>query len=86
MGSKFISGWIGGLLSGFDKNESVLVGVSTIPQLSTTVAVAFVGLEFGLLNSELVTAMIALSIVSTFVGSMLIALLVKSRQASKQTA
>ncbi len=75
IGSKFISGWIGGRLMGFNSTESALVGASTIPQLSTTLAVAFVGLEFNLLDQQLITAMIALSIVTTFVGPLLVAMI-----------
>ncbi len=71
--SKFISGWVGGRLMGFNSTESALVGASTIPQLSTTLAVAFVGLEFNLLDHQMITAMIALSIVTTFVGPLLVA-------------
>ena len=69
--SKFISGYVGGRLGGFKSNQSILIGASTIPQLSTTLAVAFVGLELGILDHRLVTAMIILSMVTTFVGPLL---------------
>ncbi len=77
LGSKFISGWIGGRLSGFSSSNSALIGASTIPQLSTTLAVAFVGLEFGILDHQLVTAMIILSIVTTFAGPLLMRRFIK---------
>lgn len=75
--SKFVSGWIGGRVSGFTSNESLLIGSSTIPQLSTTLAVAFTGAELGLLDQKLVTAMIVLSIVTTLLGPILIRLFSK---------
>jgi len=86
IGSKFISGWVGGLLSGFNKSESLLVGASTIPQLSTTLAVAFIGLESGLLDQQLITAMIALSVLSTLVGSSLIGLIIRSQNMNPKAA
>jgi len=70
--SKFASGWVGGRLNNFNSDESSLIGASTIPQLSTTLAVVFVGLETGLLDHTLVTAMVVLSVVTTFVGPLLI--------------
>ncbi len=69
--SKFASGWFAAKACGFDSKESSLAGVSTIPQLSTTLAVAFVGLEMGLLDDNMITAMIILSIATTFIGPIL---------------
>ncbi|MFT5280876.1 MAG: Kef-type K+ transport system membrane component KefB [Flavobacteriaceae bacterium] len=70
--SKFLSGFLGGRVSGFSRDESAVIGVSSIPQLSTTLAVAFAGFETGLIDDSLVTAMVMLSIVTTFVGPLLI--------------
>lgn len=64
--SKIISGWTAGRIIGFSKRESLLIGVSTTPQLSTTLAAAFAALEFGLLDPELITSLVALSVVTTF--------------------
>jgi len=75
--SKFASGWIGGRMAGFSSLESSFIGISTIPQLSTTLAVAFVGRESGILPEELVTAIIILSIISTFLAPVLIRLITK---------
>lgn len=72
VGSKLLSGWLAGRLSGFKGSESWLVGAATIPQLSTTLAVAFVGKEFGLLDDKIVTAMVILSTVTTLIGPMLV--------------
>lgn len=77
--SKFISGWIGGRLSGFGPHSSRLVGVATIPQLSTTLAVVFVASELSLLTPSLVAALVALSIITTFLGPILIQAISKKR-------
>lgn len=70
--AKFSSGWVGGKLLGFNSKESSVVGASTIPQLSTTLAVVSTGQAMGLLSAELVTALIVLSIVTTFAGPVII--------------
>ena len=75
--AKFFSGWVGGKLLRFSNREASLIGVSTIPQLSTTLAVAFTGFELGVLDEKLVTAMIVLSIITTFLAPFLIRLLSK---------
>lgn len=75
--SKFVSGWIGGRLAGFNSIQSSLIGVSSIPQLSTTLAVAFTGLGLGLLDQNLITAMILLSVVTTMAAPFLVSIFAK---------
>ena len=68
IGTKFLSGWLGGHILGFTNRESSIIGLSTIPQLSTTLAVVFTAVEMGLLPATLITAMVILSIVTTLVA------------------
>ena len=75
--AKFLSGWIGGKTSGFTGNQSLLFAVSSIPQLSTTLAVAFTSLTLDIIDQELMTAMIVLSIVTVIVSPTLINLFTK---------
>lgn len=72
LASKFASGWAGARLAGFSDNESALIGSSCIPQLSTTLAVAFTGLELQAVPDSVVTALVALSVVTTLVSPVLI--------------
>lgn len=71
--SKYLSGWLGARISGFTNPESRLVGAATIPQLSTTLAVAFVALELKLFDQQLITAMIVLSAATTLIAPLLMA-------------
>ncbi len=75
--SKFLSGYIGSKLSGFSSNEGLVAGASTIPQLSTTLAVAFVALETGILDQAMIIAMTTLSILTSLVGPSALSLLVR---------
>ena len=66
--SKFISGFLGGKMINFSNRESILIGSSTIPQLSTTLAVVFIGFEMGILSETLLASLVMLSIVTTVIG------------------
>lgn len=72
IGSKYFSGWITGRIEGFNSAESSIIGSTSIPQLSTTLAVVFVGLDLGIIDHQLSTALIGLSIVTTMTGPTLI--------------
>lgn len=65
--SKFLSGWFGGHMIGFNNTESLLIGSATIPQLSTSLVVVFSAASLGLLSKNLVSAIIVLSIVTTLI-------------------
>jgi Kef-type K+ transport system membrane component KefB len=66
--TKFFSGWIGGKIIGFQNRDASIIGLATIPQLSTTLAVVFTAVETGLLPEELITAMVVLSIATTLIA------------------
>ncbi|MEX0896368.1 MAG: cation:proton antiporter [Patescibacteria group bacterium] len=66
---KFISGWAGSWLLEFSRPERKYIGFAMVPQLSTTLATAFVGLQYGLVDQSIITAMIILGIVSVMVSS-----------------
>lgn len=72
IGTKFLSGWLGAKLSGFKKKDALTIGIATTPQLSTTLAVVFAAVELGLLGPELITAMVALSVVSTLIAPVIL--------------
>jgi len=70
--AKFATGWLGGRWIGFSRSQSVLVGVATMPQLSTTLAVAASALTLNLFDEKMLAAIVALSIVTTFIAPILI--------------
>ncbi|MBN2067837.1 MAG: cation:proton antiporter [Candidatus Diapherotrites archaeon] len=71
--AKVASGFIAGKFAlHFSAKESLFIGLSTIPQLSTTLAIAFVALEFGLLPIDIITSLIILSTVTVFIAPMAI--------------
>ena len=78
--SKWSSGWLAGRILKFSHRESLLMGVSTVPQLSTTLAVVFTGAELGFFERELVTAMVVLSIVTVFIAPLGSKLLMRTKE------
>ncbi len=77
MGSKFLSGFMAGKISKLPNSHSALMGISSIPQLSTTLAVVFAGSTLGIFDQTLITAMVILSIVTTLVSPLLIKLVAR---------
>lgn len=69
--SKLVSGYLAGRVSGFTPYESKLIAATSVPQLSTTLAVAFSGFSFGLITQDLLTALVILSITTTIIAPVL---------------
>ena len=80
--SKYISGTLAGRIAGFGIYESRLIGAASMPQLSTTLAVAFSGLELGLFSNALLTTIIILSIATTLIAPLLISFIVGQMRGS----
>ena len=70
--TKFLSGFVGAAIAGFGAVQSILVGSATVPQLSTTLAVVFVARSLSLLDEQIITSLIILSVVTTFIGPFVI--------------
>lgn len=70
--SKFITGFISAKISNFENKKSVGFGFSTIPQLSATIAAGFVCKELGIFNTEIFNSVIILSVVTTFLGPVIV--------------
>ena len=70
--TKFLSGFVGASIAGFGAVQSILVGSATVPQLSTTLAVVFVARSLNLLDEQVITSLIILSVVTTFIGPFVI--------------
>ncbi len=66
--AKFGSGYFAALWSGFPKREAVFLGVATVPQLSTSLAVVVTATQLELVPLELLSAIVVLSIVSTMLA------------------
>lgn len=79
IGTKFFSGWLGARIIGFKQKDAAFVGLATIPQLSTTLAVVFTAVELELVPDTLATAMVILSIVTTMVAPIGLRYLATSR-------
>ena len=73
--TKFVGGWIAGRLVKFNNLESIFIGAAVLPQLSTTLAVTFLGFDKGLLDEVLVASVVALSIIATIIAPILIGIL-----------
>jgi len=69
--SKLISGYVIARYEKFNKHDSLLIAFTSIPQLSTTLAVAYTALNAGIIEPDLVTALVILSITTTTISPIL---------------
>lgn len=72
--SKVFSGWLGAKACGYTHEQGWLMGAVGIPRLSTTLVAVFAAAEYSLLSRELAAALVAMSVITTFVGPVLIKL------------
>jgi len=70
--SKFFSGYFASRVNGFSMEESSFIGSTSLPQLSTALAVAYLGIQTGIIDQNLMTSVLLLSIVTTALSSFLI--------------
>lgn len=70
--AKLVSGWVGAALIHFPPRDRWLAAASSTPQLSTTLAVVFTATNSGYIDLKLSTALVLLTIVSTFVAPILL--------------
>jgi len=72
IGAKFISGYLGTRIFGYKKTESALFGFATLPNLSTFLAMAFVGREAGILDDNIMSAVVLVVLTTTLVAPILV--------------
>lgn len=75
--SKLVSGYLGAIASKFSRRESLAIATTSIPQLTTTLAVAFIGLDSEIIDHKLIAAMVILILVTTALSPLLLSNLVE---------
>lgn len=75
--SKFTSGYFAAKFEKFSNRDSLLIGVTSIPQLATTLAVVYTAFNQGIIGQELVTSFVILSITTTILSPLLTQLILK---------
>lgn len=83
MGAKYISGIIAGKMIGFSAPQGRLLGIATMPHLTTTLVAGMVGVEAGILSDVAMTAIVLLIIVTSFVSPLLIRFMSRSPEHQK---
>ena len=64
---KIFTGYFSAKLCGFNSKNSLLVGVALTPKLSTALAAALAGVGVGIVDENLFTAVVSLSIITTLI-------------------
>jgi Kef-type K+ transport system membrane component KefB len=82
--SKYLSGYFAARAVGFDGTESNFFASTSLPQLSTTLATAFVAFNLGLLDQTLLTSLVMLSVVTVLLSPLLMRRFATQLQARKE--
>ncbi len=69
--SKSTSGFLGARIAGFNSTTSLGMGVMTSAQMSTTLATASLGLQYGVFTGDILAALVVLSIISIVTAPLL---------------
>jgi len=70
--SKIISGMISGFIVGMPKRDYLIFGIISTVQLTTTLAVTYTALSFGIFDPVIVTSVILLSIITTLISPIIL--------------
>lgn len=82
--SKYGSGFLVSRNLGFNRYESSVIASASIPQLSTTLAVIYIGLQNNLITPELSGALIGLVVFTSMIGPSMINFTIKRWERAKQ--
>lgn len=82
--SKISTGYICGKIIGFPQKKRLLFGFSTIPQLSTSLAVTLTALDRGLIDTNLQVSIVLLSVTTVLLAPIFVGLLAKEPETINQ--
>lgn len=82
--SKVASGYLAAMINGYSQQESMYLGISVTPQLSTALAVAFLGAGEGIIDDQLLAAIVVLALVTATIAP-IITEIMSPRLHSQQT-
>jgi Kef-type K+ transport system membrane component KefB len=80
--AKFFSGYFAARWDRFSKKNSLIFGVASTTQLTTTLAVTYAASALGLLDTTLVTGIVLISVITTVISPILLNLLVEKKRLS----
>ncbi len=82
--SKFISGYSVAKYERFNNYDSLLIAVTSVPQLATTLAVVYTAFNRNIISSEIVTAFVVLSLVTTIISPFFTQLILKKKNLNEK--
>jgi Kef-type K+ transport system membrane component KefB len=78
--SKFVSGYVVARYEKFNKYDSLLIAITSIPQLATTLAVVYTAFNENIIGTEIVTAFVILSITTTLISPIFTQYILKKKR------
>jgi len=77
--TQIIGGFLGGKIGGFAVKDSIIIGLALIPRNEITLVITTVGLNIGILNTYLLSALILIAVVTTLITPLLLRLTIRTR-------
>lgn len=75
---KLVGCSLGAKLRNFDNRESIAVGVAMIPRAGVELILVKLGLDYGIINTEMASAILIMVVITTFVSPPLLAKILKN--------
>lgn len=80
--SKFLSGYFASRWDKFSKKNSLIFGIASTTQLTTTLAVTYAASKLGLLDTTLVTGIVLISVITTVLSPWILSIIVQKKKVS----
>jgi len=75
--SQIIGGFLGGKIGKFELKDSIVIGLALIPRNEITLVITTIGLNIGILNIHLLSALILITLVTTLITPLLLKLIIR---------
>lgn len=79
IGSQIIGGFLGGQVGGFDIKNSIIIGTALIPRNELALVVTTIGLELGILGTQVFSTLVLISLVTTIITPLLLKLIIRKK-------
>ncbi|MEW6095125.1 MAG: cation:proton antiporter [bacterium] len=77
--SQIIGGFLGAKMGGFNIKDSFIIGTALIPRNEIALVVSTIGLEKGILSTQVFSALVLMALVTTIITPLLLRLIIGSR-------
>lgn len=75
IGTQIIGGFLGGKIAGFAVKDAIIIGITLLPRNEIALVITTIGLNLGILNTNILSAFILIALITTFITPLLLKLI-----------